>query len=834
MYNRELIDIQRNLEEEMRGAAITRFHDRHDKAMEKKFFGESAAGQTILRQIVQPFSNAITEWTNEALSGAGGRRSIAALMVQEFDDTDAIAYIFAKSVINAVPMLQNKAGTASRTGVVLTSTNAVHDELRLRWFNNNYKLIFRKIMKDCDTRNLPRQRRKDVYKKEFTRRQIEWVADNWHTKNRVHLGMRLLEIFKEVTGMVNLGEIRMSNGKRRAIVEATPQMMDMLKERLERCEHMFPIFYPMVVKPNPWTNESLIGSAYLTNNVQPYKLIKRAKMNYLREMENTDLTVTLNAVNALQETPWRVNEEMLEALRWVYDNSLQVDKLPPANDLPLPPKPHDMTDDKARKQNAAACAHVHNQNRKFVSKRLALLQVMQLADKFKGFDELYFPHDLCSRGRAYPKPHYLNPQGPAYVRSLIEFADGKPIETTEQVEYIAIVGANAFGHDKLPMQERIQWAWDNEDMFVEIAHDWKTDRRWMDADSPFEFLRFCMEWRELNDHGVGYVSHLPINFDATCSGLQHFSALLRDKEGGFNVNLTGHSERQDIYGAVAAKAKAAVEADLSNPEKAVLAKAAIALKIDRKLCKRPVMIVPYSGTFKACMRYVQEHYDELRDAGVAMPLKDDDVSYKLVPFVARKVWDAISMTVVAARDAMDWITKIARLVTKNENPLPFMWSTPTGFVVQQAKYSMDRHSVQTMIDGRMLKVEFLTDSKVLDANKNAQSLSPNYIHSMDAAHLQLTINKALEKGAAADGVGGMSFCMIHDSFGVHAADMDYFLHECIKPAFYDMYKDGDVLQKFLDEVTPLIPEKSRSKIPAIPELGSLDISEVLNSEFFFS
>jgi DNA-directed RNA polymerase len=64
--------------------------------------------------------------------------------------------------------------------------------------------------------------------------------------------------------------------------------------------------------------------------------------------------------------------------------------------------------------------------------------------------------------------------------------------------------------------------------------------------------------------------------------------------------------------------------------------------------------------------------------------------------------------------------------------------------------------------------------------------------------------------------------------------MDYFLHECIKPAFYDMYKDGDVLQKFLDEVTPLIPEKSRSKIPAIPELGSLDISEVLNSEFFFS
>ena len=828
MYTRELIDIQHELEEEMRGAAITRFHDRHTKAMEKKFFGESAAGQTILRQIIQPFSDAITEWTTEALSGGGGRRSTAALMVREFDDTDAMAYIFAKSVINAVPMLQNKAGTASRTGVVLTSTNAVHDELRLRWFSKNNRMIFRRIMKDCDTRNLPRQRRKDVYKKEFKRRQIEWVADQWHTKNRVHLGMRLLEIFRDVTGMVDLAEIRQANGKRRAIVQATPAMMAMLKDRLERSEHMFPIFYPMVVKPNPWTNDCLVGSAYLTHHVQPYKLIKRAKMNYLSEMENTDISITLNAVNALQETPWRVNSEMLDALRFVYTNSLQVDKLPPPDDLPLPPLVHDITDEAARKKNSAACARVHNQNRKFVSKRLALLQVMQLADRFKDFNELYFPHDLCSRGRAYPKPHYLNPQGPAYTRSLLEFSEGKAIETEEQVEYIAIVGANAFGHDKLPMAERIQWVWDNEDMFVDIANNWKEDQRWTEADSPFEFLRFCLEWRELSKTGVGHVSHLPINFDATCSGLQHFSALLFDKEGGFNVNLTGHAERQDIYGAVAKLAKASIEADLNCDEKGTLARAALELKIDRKLTKRPVMIVPYSGTFKACMRYVQEHYDELRDAGVVMPLRDDDMSYRLVPYVARKVWDSISMTVVAARDAMDWITKIARLVTKNENPLPFMWSTPTGFVVQQAKYSMDRHSVQTMIDGRMLKVEFLTDSKVLDANKNAQSLSPNYIHSMDAAHLQLTINKAKQSDR------NMSFCMIHDSFGVHAADMDYFLHECIKPSFYEMYKDGNVLQKFLEEILPLIPEKSRKNIPPIPELGNLDISDVLNSEFFFS
>ncbi|WMM94885.1 RNA polymerase [Roseobacter phage CRP-804] len=827
MYTRELIEIQKDLEAEMRGGAVTRFHKRHDRAVEKRFFGESVVGTSILRKIITPFAAAIDQWADHALSGKAGRRHIAALLVKEFADTDAMAYIFAKNVINSVPMLQHKQGSASRTGVILTATAAIHDELRLRFFEENHKSIFRSIMKDCDTRNLPRHRRKEVYKKQFKYMQIEWQAENWTTSNRVHLGITLLEILKDVTGMIKFGELRMSNGKRRAVVDATQEMIEMMQERLQNMEEMFPIYYPMVVKPQPWSNDQLIGSAYLTSNVKPYKLIKRAKINYLSELENTDITVTINAVNALQETPWRVNSEMLEALRFVYENSMQIDKLPPANDLPLPPMPKNIekgTTEYAR--NMAMCAQVHQTNRKFISKRLTLLQVIGLAERFKQFPEIYFPHDLCSRGRAYPKPQYLNPQGPAYVRSLLEFADGKPVETMEQVEFIAIAGANAYGHDKLPLKERIQWAWDNEDMFVQIADNWREDLRWTKADSPFEFLRFCLEWRGLNDEGVGYISHLPINFDATCSGLQHFSALLKDKVGGFNVNLTSHPERQDIYGAVAREAKKRIEADLDHPEKAALAKAALELKVDRKLTKRPVMIVPYSGTFKACMRYVTDHYMELKDNGVAMPLTEEDIQYRLVPYVSRHVWDSIGETVIAAREAMDWITKIARLVTKNDKPLPFMWSTPTGFVVQQAKYHMDKNVVQTRFDGRLIKVDFLTDSKTLDSNKNAQSLSPNFIHSMDAAHLQLTINKAQKSGR------DMSFSMIHDSFGVHAADMEYFLHECIKPCFYEMYKDGNVLEKFFEEIKPLIPEGS--DIPEMPKLGELDVAEVLRSEFFFS
>ena len=118
MLTRELIDTQHTLEEEMRGAAVTRFHNRHNKAVDKKFFGDTAAGKTILRQLIEPFASAIQEWTDEALKGKGGGRNIASLLVREFDDTETLAYIFAKSVISNVPMLQTRHGSSSRTGVI--------------------------------------------------------------------------------------------------------------------------------------------------------------------------------------------------------------------------------------------------------------------------------------------------------------------------------------------------------------------------------------------------------------------------------------------------------------------------------------------------------------------------------------------------------------------------------------------------------------------------------------------------------------------------------------------------------------------------------------------
>uniref|UniRef100_UPI002FBEC18E DNA-directed RNA polymerase n=1 Tax=Escherichia coli TaxID=562 RepID=UPI002FBEC18E len=61
------------------------------------------------------------------------------------------------------------------------------------------------------------------------------------------------------------------------------------------------------------------------------------------------------------------------------------------------------------------------------------------------------------------------------------------------------------------------------------------------------------EYAGVQHHGLSYNCSLPLAFDGSCSGIQHFSAMLRDEVGGLAVNLLPSETVQDIYGIVAKK-----------------------------------------------------------------------------------------------------------------------------------------------------------------------------------------------------------------------------------------------------------------------------------------
>lgn len=825
MIDHPKYNLQLDLETEMRAATRLRYFKTHEKAEEREEFADTHAGRNVFDHAFETFLKGIEEWVTEKKSGKAGRRPRAVKMIDDFNDTPTLAYIFLRHLINITLSLSNggKGKSARTTRVVLSCTQAIHDELRMRYFEDNRKALLKKIIKDFKQRELPRRRRRELMVRTFNQQQLEWQAEGWTQQDRLGLGLVMLDIFQRSTGMVE--EFVMYEGVRTInCITFTEDMQKALADRMDKAANLFTVFYPLVIPPRPWTNAALIGGAYYSDQVAPYRFVKGSKVKYLREMENRDMTSILSAINAMQNTAWRVNPVMLNVLDHVYSNNIEVKGLPPANPVPIPEAPLRIDEDE---DIAAAyrkdCYITHDTNRRMISKRISVLRTISMGQRFSGYEEIYFPYDVDSRGRAYPKVAFLNPQGTDYVKSLLEFAEGKPIDTEEHLAYLAIAIANAWGHDKLPLQERVDWVENNEEMLLEVARNPLTDRRWMKASEPFMALRGALEWLGFCEQGFGYVSHMPVHFDATCSGLQHFSALLRDAEGGFHVNLTGCQTRQDIYQAVAVKAQASLESDPSDE-----ARIALQLGITRGLCKRPVMIVPYAGTFSSCMEYVNEYYREMASEGVAMPIPMDEIRQRITPLVAKHIWDAISRTVIAARDAMDWITHTARVASKDTDA-PIQWTTPDGFVVQQAKYEEKTQTVNTFLDGsRRVRSSLVVETSKLDSRKMAQSLSPNYIHSLDACHMRGAINKALELDL------GMSFAMIHDSFGVHASDMPVFAEYCIKPSFVEMYEKGDNLEVFREQLTVNVKEADRSKVRDLPVAGSLDINEVLESQFFFS
>ena len=259
-----------------------------------------------------------------------------------------------------------------------------------------------------------------------------------------------------------------------------------------------------------------------------------------------------------------------------------------------------------------------------------------------------------------------------------------------------------------------------------------------------------------------------------------------------------------------------VKADAERGEE--MAKQWLEFGINRKTCKRPVMVVPYGGQRFSCRAYIEEYIIEKIEGGAHSPWGDD--LFKPSQYLTGYVWDAISEVVVSARKAMDWIQDVAARVSKLN--LPLIWTSPSGFVVQQQYPSVEDRRIKTYIDNTLIMptVNELDLTK-LDKRRAVQGSSPNFVHSMDAAAMTITITKAINEGIH-------SFAMIHDSYGTHAADTPV-LARLIRESFVWMYTENDVLEQYRQNALEVVDE-----VPEVPPKGNLDLNKVLESDFFFA
>lgn len=576
---------------------------------------------------------------------------------------------------------------------------------------------------------------------------------------------------------------------------------------------------PLIEPPIEWT--SLRGGGFHSERFK-YDLIKTQvdKSEFTKIPERT-----LKTVNRLQNTKWKVNKKVLEVMLAASENDMGWGDLPTtynAKDY-LAPVPHDDTDnaflteeqkaDRKLWRQQAAPHYAEQESRN--SKVLAVKRVLIEANRFKDFDSIYFAYFCDFRGRIYPKASNLQPQGTDYVKALLQFTEGKAMTTTEATKYFFMHGANCYGHglDKLTLEEKCAWVINHEKEIMHSARNpYDLNGLWHKADEePWLFLAFCFEYNEWRYNPKTFKSHLPIAFDGSCNGLQHLSAMLLDEVGGESVNLTNKSVKQDIYNDVKDKTIKLLEED-SEP----LAKQLLEFGITRKACKRPVMIVPYAGTQRACRRYIQE---QVLKEGAAEFFKDN--LQEAISLYTSTVWEAINQTIIKGREVMDFLKNVSKEILVTNGGHTITWETPNGFTVKQKITKTHTKAIKTPL-GNTIKekgyIQNLVFQRTEDVNirKHGTAIAPNLVHSLDACHLQETVNRMSDT---------TSFAMIHDSFGCHAADAAD-LNRILREVFVEMYKDGDYIYKFL--------EQHNIEVDEVPEKGKLDLTLILSDEFFFS
>ena len=840
-----LIRQQEYIECLSRGLGTQQFRKVIDQARDKSRESTTTYGLALMSHAIDNVADAICAFIDKAKSGGPGRRHASVKYLAQVDPEIA-AFIVLKSVLDGVTQTQILQKTAMQIG------NMIEDEIRFAIFEEMERKKYRSARERVKKATVYRHKRISMT---AMMRAADIDFEPWSRRDKLHIGVNLIDIVMQATGYVSI-ENKVKNRFQRhehtKILVPTKAVNEWIKSKNSRCELLAPHYLPCVLPPRDWTTPH--DGGYHTPYIRPLSLVKTSNRAYLEELTDNaaDMPTIYHAVNALQRTPWQVNSRVLDVMREVWDNDISMTGLVSRSDIDevVCPEcgtlvPIGKTNARHKTTNRHACfdhsetthkqwkiraAKVHQENIAMRSKRVQIAKVIWMAEIFQDFEEIYMPYQLDFRGRIYAVPHHLNPQGADYARGLLQFAEGKYLDSELAASWLAVHGANVYGYDKASLVERIEFIGSMNEQIKAVAADpIEHIKIWSEADKLWQFLGFCFEWAGFLENGYDHISHLPIALDGSCSGIQHFSAMLRDEVGAEAVNLIPAEKPRDIYQQVCHIVLEKLEEHATEPEEYPYANGWLDLEPDRKMTKRQVMTLPYGSTKHSCreytMDYLIERFQSLRSANshYVTPWPEDEM-FEAVSYAADLIWDSIGEVVIGARQAMAWLQKYAKIVAKQG--FPITWTTPAGFPVWQAYPEMKALRVETKLGDGMVKLTLREEKDTINRSKMAQGIAPNFVHSMDAAHLMLSVKYAWAEGLE-------HFAMIHDSFATHACDTET-LSACLRNAFVDMYSCHDVLSEFREDMIRMLPDSEIKKLPGDLTKSDLDLNVVKESLFFFA
>lgn len=609
-------------------------------------------------------------------------------------------------------------------------------------------------------------------------------------------------------GIKNVGHVVLQPAANRAMDFSESSFLHFLAPKCQ----------PMVMEPRPWrpSGETPEGG-YLLHKV-PFIRTSSRKMSNLKTYSPVKVARVMDMVG---KTPWRINQRVLKVMEEVVKQDLAVAEVPPAEDPVVPEFPEDYKDlpEEEQKRLKIERFNAVKLRAELQSTRPTFGLKLRVAQDFRCAPQLFFPHNVDFRGRAYPVPPHLNHISDDVCRGLLEFAHPRPLGE-DGFFWLKVSMANLLGKDKLPFAERVAYVDSCRSWIMEVANDPLASEnidRWAKADDgPWQALARCFELADVWSSGdeKGYLSHIPVHLDGSCNGLQHYAALGRDEWGAKAVNLTPSDRPQDVYTIVLGIVKEKVAKDAEgDDDRAGMAQRLQELDVlKRKVVKRTIMTICYGVTTVGAKAQVQ---GELQDM-VGKTVEPEEIS-RLAAYLSGLVLRSIDEVFERAMLIKKWFDQVSRILNLLE--VPVCWISPIGLSCSQPYKKKHTVTVTT----RRQKVNLGMDGgPLVDKCKQRMGFPPNFIHSLDASHMMMV--------AEGCSLAGIQFAGVHDSFWTHAADASQ-LNRIIRQAFHDLHKKP-ILQELHEDMR--VQVGSIANLPDLPKQGSLDLDMVLESPYIFS
>jgi DNA-directed RNA polymerase len=644
---------------------------------------------------------------------------------------------------------------------------------------------------------LPKDVHVSMSLKAMNTHQPSWVE--WTTEQRVRIGRILvalvLNYFKDDSVEASCPferKLEVVNDKRYIYLLPSSSLVETVDAQFNQINDCLMIKEPMVVEPLQWAEG--VSGGYLTNGeIHREKIIRGHNMG---TEKSTPSQISYDFINRLQSISYKVNPFVLMVANILDGQQIRVGKF----------FPHSAISEQKCKDGEKHWT-VNPWTVRYARRTQGTLAT---ARKFAEYSAFWMPWTFDFRGRVYPIPSFMSPQGTDFDKSCLMFSNGELL-TEEGVRWLKIHIATcaAFdGIDKQSLEQRIAWTEANIDQILAVANDpiGSLDY-WSTAEEPWMFLAACREY--LDAVVNGQPSYLMVATDATCSGLQVLSGLSLDRKAATLVNVVPSTVRQDAYEVVASEAVRSLRAD-GRDDLADLITSKPSLP--RKVSKKVVMTVPYNASVTTNYKQVGS---ALRDAQVEVTRDDANI-------IGKSLIQAMKVTVPGPVQLRDQFNSAVKRYFNTSGVSPVLtWTTPSGFEVVQESFKKRTIEVNATLDGRMrldVCVGYERDENnnpVIKASGHVSKFMPNLIHSLDASLLHLTFHDA-----------DYDFSVIHDSILTGPNHMGEAVMG-LKQTYAEMFKDGEYLKYLQNDV--LDCSEALADVQ-----DTFDSTEVLESEFFFS